>query len=626
VLGPAPSIAYRSRNRGPRNNRCGHIGKTRAIVMVPLVYIGDCDARAMNRRELRRARIQKKRTAVPEKLTGNPAPEPLQSGFRKSAHGFLRDMTSIPVWCLVAASWGAISAWLYRDWMNPDGISYLDLAGNALQSGPLALVNAHWSPLYPALIACWMWLFRPTAAQEFAYVHALNGLIYTAAAVCFGFLLHQFLLLRSSPVEKRVSKGIFIAFGFSLFFLYMNADITPFVVTPDLLLAGSVFAAVGSLCRILRDPERWQPYLTLGCVLALGYYAKSVMLVVGSFLLILLLASQPKHLKRVLMAAAVMLLLVAPQILLVSKRVGHLSMGETGRLNYLWWVNGIQQFVAWTGTPGGDVPVHAPRTIYENPQVLEFATPIAGTYPLWYDPAYWYEGAKARFNASQQIVALRRSLQFYVGIFNDLKYPLAGLAVLSMLALWRRSSLNWVCLGLLVWSIGILFMYALEFTEYRYAAPFLIVFWLAAYGSVLKRDSMLEWVVLLVVAGLVLLPRITEASSQYRMLSRPRGEFEHLVAARNLEAMGIRAGDRIATVGAPFVDFYARIARLRVIAQVSDEKAFWKLPQQQAETIESALARAGAKALVAGDRPSAFQERNWHQIPGTRFSLLRLGP
>src|SRR5229473_2442473 len=98
----------------------------------------------------------------------------------------------------------------------------------------------------------------------------------------------------------------------------------------------------------------------------------------------------------------------------------------------LWWVNGIQPFVGWTGTPGGDEPVHAPRTIFENPQVLEFATPIAGTYPLWYDPAYWYEGAKARFNASQQIAALKRSLQFYVGVFNDLKYPIAGLAVLSM--------------------------------------------------------------------------------------------------------------------------------------------------------------------------------------------------
>jgi hypothetical protein len=280
--------------------------------------------------------------------------------------------------------------------------------------------------------------------------------------------------------------------------------------------------------------------------------------------------------------------------------------------------------VGWIGTPGGDTPVHGPRTIFAIPQVLEFATPIAGTYPLWYDPAYWYEGAKARFNASQQIVALKRSLQFYNGIFNDLRYPIAGLAVLTVLAIWRRSSPNWIYLWLLIWSISILFMYALEFTEYRYAAPFLIVFWLATYGVVLKRDGTPEWIVLLVLAGLLLAPRIKDAASQYDALSRPRGEFDHVVAARHLQAMGIRDGDHIATVGAPFVDFYARIARLRVIAQVSDEAAFWKLPQQQAESIENALAKTGATVLVARDRPAAFQESNWQQIPGTRFSVLKL--
>jgi hypothetical protein len=108
------------------------------------------------------------------------------------------------------------------------------------------------------------------------------------------------------------------------------------------------------------------------------------------------------------------------------------------------------------------------------------------------------------------------------------------------------------------------------------------------------------------------------------MLSGPRGESEHIATARNLAAMGIRSSDRIATVGAPFVDFYARIARLRVIAQVSDEAAFWKLQPPQAEAIENALAKTGARALIARDRPAAFQERSWQPVPGTRFSVLRL--
>jgi hypothetical protein len=582
----------------------------------------------MNKREPRRARVQKKRSAVAEPSSRNPAPEPHGTYFRKAVYRFLRAITSIPFWCLVAASWGAISARLYRDWMNPDGISYMDLADNAVRHGPLALVNAHWSPLYPALIAFCKWLFHPDAAKEFAYVHALNGVIYTSAAVCFGFFLNEFFKLQGAPNENWVGKSIFTTFGFSLFFLYMNADITPFAATPDLLLACSVFLAAGLFCLTMRRRESLYPPLALGCVLALGYYAKSVMLVMGLVLLLLLLLTCPNsrgHVQRVLIAAAAMLLLAAPQILLVSQRMGRPSISETGRLNYLWWVNGIQPFVGWTGTPGGDMPLHGPRTIFENPQVLEFAKPIAGTYPLWYDPAYWYEGAKVRFSASQQTVALRRSLQFYDGISSDLKWPFLGFVVLSLFALWRRSSPRWIYLWLLIWSIAILFMYALEFTEYRYAAPFLVIFWLSAFGAVLTRDGIPEWIVLLLIAGLAVAPRINEATSQYKQLSGPHGEFDQVVAARNLEAMGIRSGDQIATVGAPFVDFYAHIGRLRVIAQISDPVEFWKSPIAKAETIENVVAKTGAKVLIAGDRPATFQERNWQQIPGTRFSFLKLG-
>ncbi len=33
-----------------------------------------------------------------------------------------------------------------------------------------------------------------------------------------------------------------------------------------------------------------------------------------------------------------------------------------------------------------------------KPELLEFAEPVSGTFPLWYDPAYWYAGVKAKFD------------------------------------------------------------------------------------------------------------------------------------------------------------------------------------------------------------------------------------
>jgi hypothetical protein len=46
--------------------------------------------------------------------------------------------------------------------MNPDGLSYLDLASEALRSGPSGLVNGHWSPGYPALLCVALTLFDPS--------------------------------------------------------------------------------------------------------------------------------------------------------------------------------------------------------------------------------------------------------------------------------------------------------------------------------------------------------------------------------------------------------------------------------------------------------------------------------
>jgi hypothetical protein len=535
----------------------------------------------------------------------------------------LRIVTSIPFWVSIAALRGALFAWLYRDWMNPDGISYLDLASEALRSGPMGLVNAHWSPLYPFLIACWTLLFHPSPVQEFAYVHALTAFGYAAAATCFGFFLHEMILLRWKPNEHPARRGIFVVFGFALFFCYMNADITPFVITPDLLVAADVFAAAGLFVRIVRGNGGRTIYFVLGCMLAVGYYAKSVMLPVGIALLIVLWLSRA-NIKGVLLAAGVLVLLSAPQILLVSVKVGRPSIGETGRLNQLWWVNQVRQFAGWTGTPGRDVATHPPRILMKHPEVLEFAKPIGGTFPLWYDPAYWYEGAKARFDVRRQIEVIQQNLKFYSRIFDDLRYPLAGLVVLLVIALSTRVAPDWRLLLLLLWPIGILFMYSLVFTEYRYTAPFLVTFWLAAYGAVRLRDRFVEPIVHLVLAAIILMPQTAKFVKDYRQAAHMQGVSEDVIAARALEAMDVANGDGIATVGPAFVDFYTRIARIRVIAQVSDEAGFWQLPPREAEAVEQGLARTGAKVLVGKNRPDTFQKEQWQSIAGTRYSVLKL--
>ena len=539
-------------------------------------------------------------------------------------------------WWLVAAAWGIINAHFYRDIMNPDGISYLDLADEGLKHGPLALVNAHWGPLYPALIALWKLILRPPPFQEFAYVHTLNAVIYLAAAVAFGWFLRELILssysshstdgdISESNCDKLCKQGAFISFAFAIFCRYTNADVLSAAVTPDILLSATVFAASALFFRIVRKPSR-NIYFALSGVLALGYFAKSVILLAGIVLLALLWACQYGSASRftnLLLAAAALCLFCGPQIVLVSRSVGYPSIGETGRLNYLWWVQQIRRFEGWTGTPGGDMPIHGPRLLMSDPEVLEFGQPIAGTYPLWYDPVYWYAGAKIHFDLSQAWGAFKRNLYFYKTYFAELFYPLAGLSLLIILAgLKRLRPSNMQC-WFLLWPLGVLLIYGLLYIEFRYAVPWLVLIWVASYSALLNRQGIAERLVLILVAGVLLVPRLMEVKGAYPILSKPRPVLTNVVA-QYLSDMGLRAGDPIATVGEGFKYYFARPARVRIIAQITNKSDFWARPPSQVLDVEKAVAATGAKALVATGRPKDFQSRDWQVIRGTGVSVLRL--
>lgn len=538
--------------------------------------------------------------------------------------------TGVPLalwfWWVVAASWGIFNAQLYRDWMNPDGISYLDLASEALKNGPQALVNPHWGPLYPGLIALWELILRPSPIHEFAYLHGLNAVIYLFAAIAFGLFLRELILFRAAERGTLSRQGAFIAFAFALFCLYTNGDILPFAATPDILLSATVFGAAACFFRIWRAPST-AAYAVLGCVLALGYLSKSVMLPIGIVLLGILFARRPSsrlHSRNVLLAGAIMLLLCTPQIVMVSMRVGHPSIGETGKLNYLWWVQGIRPYQGWTGTPDGDAPIHGPRLVMSNPEVLEFGQPIAGTYPLWYDPVYWYAGAKIRFDPSQQWKATKLSLTFYKKYFPDLKYPLAGLAVFVVLALFMRKKPSSAEAWFVLWPLSSLLIYALLVTEVRYIAPWLTLLFVGACSAVWARNRIAERLLLILLAVVIVGPRLIELSKAASGLAKSRVTSMDVRVAQELNAYGIRAGDPVAIVGTGFDHYYARIARVRIVAQVTNGRDLWTRSQTSAQGVERALAELGAKALIARFRPAAFQRWDWHVVPDTPYSFLVL--
>src|SRR5450756_937717 len=90
------------------------------------------------------------------------------------------------IWVVLVILAG-LQAWAARFTATPDGISYVDLS-DAVVNGHLGeIVNAYWSPLYPALLGVLRLVFRPGPYWEFALAHLLNVLLFAASIAGFEY-------------------------------------------------------------------------------------------------------------------------------------------------------------------------------------------------------------------------------------------------------------------------------------------------------------------------------------------------------------------------------------------------------------------------------------------------------
>src|SRR3954452_16849970 len=127
--------------------------------------------------------------------------------------------TVLAMWlaCVLLA---AGAAWLTRRTMNPDGVSYLDIADAWRHGHWDRALNEYWSPLYSWLLALWLMLVRPSPAHEYAAVHALNVVIFALALVAFAYLLEALLALarrRAGAPSSRAPEHALRVLGYGVF-------------------------------------------------------------------------------------------------------------------------------------------------------------------------------------------------------------------------------------------------------------------------------------------------------------------------------------------------------------------------------------------------------------------------
>jgi len=136
------------------------------------------------------------------------------------------------------------------------------------------------------------------------------------------------------------------------------------------------------------------------------------------------------------------------------------------------------------GPPSSGTPKHPTRQIFDNPLVFEFATPIGGTYAPWYDPTYWYEGLKVKFDLFKQLKAIAHNANFYYKQF-------LGSLVFCYLILVGTSGEFWLSVKELIgnWRVVILAAsglgaYILTHASPRLIAGFVVLLFTGVFSSV----------------------------------------------------------------------------------------------------------------------------------------------
>ena len=119
---------------------------------------------------------------------------------------------------------------------------------------------------------------------------------------------------------------------------------TLWYLTPDMLLQGLVYLSAACALRLFLPGSSWKHSAALGLALGLGYWTKAAMFPVALVLLALLFVKPPgDHLRRrhSVIALACFFLVSAPLVFSLSHQKHRFTIGDSGKLNYAWFVGGV---------------------------------------------------------------------------------------------------------------------------------------------------------------------------------------------------------------------------------------------------------------------------------------------
>ena len=203
----------------------------------------------------------------------------------------------------------------------------------------------------------------------------------------------------------------------------------------------------------------------------------------------------------------------------------------------------------------------------------------------------------------------------------------------------RQLAQQWV---VLVPALAAFVMYAVVLPETRYLGPFVVLFWAGVLAGIrlpasaeahrLVRAAGIAMLLLVYVnigtlyldglqalAGKQSVPAAGPPSTGTRATSTSPWAI-----ASELDVLGIKPGDKVAFVGYSFDAFWARLARVQIVAETQDAGAFWMADEATRAQVIQAFASTDAMAIVAEPSLWNISAEGWQPIAQTGYLVYFL--
>jgi hypothetical protein len=580
-----------------------------------------------------------------------------------------------PLYCILAAL-ATFGYALYDSYqIDGDAVAYMDIGDLIRAHNWHGVINGYWNPLYPAFLALGHTIFHPTRYTELHAYYMVNFgifLLEMLAVVAFTDALFSLRELREAATAK-VDRPPFLLdrytlryLGIGLLVISSQRELSMGKVRPDALLQTFLLFALAALLRHLATTHLRYAAL-MGAALGLAYLTKSFAFIFTLLCVMALVAFRlfwQKHPPARIAAASLLTVIcfsivAGPYIAALSKQKGHFDFGDSGSLNYAWFVSGTEKTHLQQDEPSlfGVAEVHLQhpdKRLLKSPSIFSYKQLPYGTYPEWFDTSFFNERIKAHMNPHLQIVIIGQCI---VRIFRYIaNHPEAWMLLILLLCAGARLRPGWRPSANAFWlvpvllGISVLCIYGMVNIEDRYITIGFLAILLPFFAAMRispgietapARTAASAAIVLLALLAIGESARtVGELRRVLKVLQYPGGWYDPNIyrAAHALNDLGVGPGDTIACIGDMAcldTHYWARLAGVRILTEIYKPAeyplySFLAATPNRAQTYDI-VRREGARVLVGYFEPGLMTgttpvSAGWRQLGDTPYYALPLNP